>query len=145
MKPEREIAFVTVARCYSLMEYDRMKVFLESHGITVFPDSEATASIVPWYTSAMGGIRVKVAAAQAENAAEMISALRAAQKPEKPPPEEARRGWTALFGALGVGLLAGLYGGLRDNSLMSGLQMALWLGIASFVIISIVLKPTPPA
>ena len=66
----------TVARVGWLHEADAIRMQLEAHGIRAFIPDEGMAGANPLLGQAMGGIRVQVDDADAEEAASLLAAVR---------------------------------------------------------------------
>ena len=132
---------VTVERCYSLAAYDAAKALLESHGIQVWPDSENTISVYPWYANAIGGIRIKVTQADAERARAALE-IRRAETRQPIDPKKIKTMKTALYAALALGATTGIAIGLLSGSVALGIQTLILLGFISFILIAHILGRT---
>lgn len=131
--------FAIVDRCYSLVSFDSKRAWLESHGITVYSDSEHTISVNPWYAHAIGGIRLKVAAADETRARELLAQIvsPASSNEEGKPPYSLK--WPIAL-ALLLGLVVGIYNGYREESWSSGLHTFLLVGFMVFLTSAYALK-----
>ncbi len=125
--------FVIVDRCYSLASFDNKRAWLESHGITVYSDTEHTISVNPWYANAIGGIRLKVATKDGERARELLAQIVSplSSDEEAKPPHSLKR---PIAIAVLLGLAAGFYNGYQNQSWFSGLHTFLLVGFVVFLI-----------
>jgi len=69
-EPSREP--VTICRCASVQEAEVVKSALEADGITAFIPDESMATIGPAASTMLEGIRVQVAAEDAERARQVL-------------------------------------------------------------------------
>jgi hypothetical protein len=125
---------VVVARYNSLMEFDQAKAALEAEGITVLPDSESTVGANPWYAGAIGGIRLKVHAANAARARELLAT-------PFPPLDEAvfeakrRRAKRVFCISAAIGAAAGLGVGLHHQSWVAGVQVGAMTALVAYLML----------
>ena len=84
-----EPEFVTVAAYPDPFQAEAAAALLEDSGIPAFLSDNNTISIMPWYTIALGNVRVDVAAADLERAREVLEGQLIALNGQSPATERA--------------------------------------------------------
>lgn len=106
-------------------------MFLESHGISVSPDSESTVSANPLYANAIGGIRIKVRHADAERAQELLKEYGESSISGKSKDYVCIK--KTLLVSLSLGLLTGGTIGIQQNSIATGAHVFVLVSFFTFL------------
>ncbi len=122
---------VQIHSCRSLQDFDMKRMFLESHGVTVLPDSESTVSAHPLYANAIGGIRIKVDRNDAERAQQLLREYENAASSETAQEYVCIK--KTLLVALPIGFCAGTAVGFMHNSIAAALYVFILVSFFAFI------------